>query len=142
MKENKIYAIIDTNVIVSAYYSNKISNPAIIIASLLEGKIIPLFNKEIIDEYKDVLSRSKFNFSPKIIADFLTAFLSHGLEMKGEKVHGFDFPDPKDVVFYEVKMSKDDAYLVTGNIKHFPKEPTVVTPAEMVRILKDQGLLD
>ena len=24
-------------------------------------------------------------------------------------------------MFYEVKMSKDDAYLVTGNIKHFPK---------------------
>lgn len=111
MKENKIYAIIDTNVIVSAYYSNKISNPAIIIASLLEGKIIPHFNKEIIDEYKDVLSRSKFNFSPKIIADFLTAFLSNGLEMKREKVHGFDFPDPKDVVFYEIKMSKDDAFI-------------------------------
>ena len=45
------------------------------------------------------------------------------------------FPDPKDVVFYEVTLSKDDAYLVTGNIKHFPKKPFVVTPAEMVAIL-------
>lgn len=32
-----------------------------------------------------------------------------------------DFPDPKDVVFYEIAMSKEDAYLVTGNTKHFPK---------------------
>lgn len=32
-------------------------------------------------------------------------------------------------------MSKDDAYLVTGNIRHFPKEPSVVTPKEMVELL-------
>ncbi len=41
-----------------------------------------------------------------------------------------------DVVFYEVKMSKEDAYLVTGNIKHFPKKPFVVTPREMVELLE------
>ena len=46
-----------------------------------------------------------------------------------------NFPDPKDVVFYEIAMSKEDAYLVTGNTKHFPKSPVVVTPAEMVEIL-------
>jgi predicted nucleic acid-binding protein len=46
------------------------------------------------------------------------------------------FPDPKDVVFYEVAISKDDAYLVTGNTKHFPKKPIVVTPSEMLEILK------
>ena len=45
------------------------------------------------------------------------------------------FPDSKDIVFYEVAMSKDDTYLVTGNTKHFPKKPFVVTPAEMVEIL-------
>lgn len=32
-------------------------------------------------------------------------------------------------------MSKDDAYLVTGNIKHFPNTPFVVTPKEMMEIL-------
>ena len=46
-----------------------------------------------------------------------------------------EFPDPKDTVFYEVKMSKEDAYLVTGNIKHFPNKPFVVTPKEMIDIL-------
>ena len=48
------------------------------------------------------------------------------------------FPDPKDVVFYEVALSKDDAYLVTGNKKHFPQTPIVVTPAEMVDILNSK----
>ena len=45
--------------------------------------------------------------------------------------------DPKDIVFYEVALSKDDAYLVTGNKKHFPQKPIVVTPAEMMEILAE-----
>lgn len=48
------------------------------------------------------------------------------------------FPDPDDAVFYEVALSKEDAYLVTVNTKHFPKKPIVVTPAEMLEILESQ----
>ena len=60
--------------------------------------------------------------------------------VRGERVLSDDFfPDPKDVVFYEVAISKDDAYLVTGNIKHFPKKPIVVTPSEMLEILKAEN---
>lgn len=49
-------------------------------------------------------------------------------------------PDGKDVVFYEVvmeKRKKSSAYLVTGNIRHFPKEAFVVTPREMLEILEE-----
>lgn len=49
----------------------------------------------------------------------------------------FHFPDPKDIVFYEVALSKEGSFLVTGNTKHFPKEPIVVTPAEMLEIIKN-----
>lgn len=41
-------------------------------------------------------------------------------------------------MFYEVVMEQrksSDAYLVTGNIKHFPVEPYVVTPKEMMDII-------
>ena len=63
--------------------------------------------------------------------------------MNAKRIHSTErFPDPKDVVFYEVAMSKADAYLVTGNTKHFPQKPIVVTPAEMVEILIDEGLLE
>ena len=43
--------------------------------------------------------------------------------------------DPKDVVFYEVSMSREDSYLITGNIRHFPPVRRVVTPNEMLEIL-------
>lgn len=49
-------------------------------------------------------------------------------------------PDPKDIVFYAVTMEKrqdQEAYLVTGNIKHFPEKPFVVTPREMLAILTE-----
>lgn len=42
-----------------------------------------------------------------------------------------------DIVFYEVKMTVDDSYLVTGNIKHFPTTPLVVTPAQLVEIINN-----
>ncbi len=50
---------------------------------------------------------------------------------------GIVLPDMKDLPFYEVVLEKrdDGAYLVTGNIKHFPKEPFVVTPRELLDIL-------
>ena len=45
------------------------------------------------------------------------------------------FSDLDDKVFYEVTMSSDGAYLVTGNIKHFPVKANVITPSQMVDIL-------
>ena len=46
--------------------------------------------------------------------------------------------DTDDLIFYEVAMEKreDDAYLVTGNQKHYPIRDFIVTPAEMLEILK------
>jgi hypothetical protein len=44
----------------------------------------------------------------------------------------------KDLPFYEVVTEKrvDDAYLVTGNQKHFPAEPFIVTAREFLEILE------
>lgn len=63
-------------------------------------------------------------------------FLDYGLNLNRTKVDDETISDPKDVVFYEVKMTKEDAFLVTGNTKHFPRKPFVVTPREMVEIFE------
>ena len=56
--------------------------------------------------------------------------------MKAERVFsGESFIDPDDVVFYEVALSKNNTYLVTGNTKHFPRSPIVVTPAELMELI-------
>ena len=63
-------------------------------------------------------------------------FLDYGLNLNRTKVDDETISDPKDIVFYEVKMTKEDAYLVTGNTKHFPRKQFVVTPREMVEIFE------
>ena len=45
-------------------------------------------------------------------------------------------PDEDDRVFYEVALSEEDSFLVTGNLKHFLKVPKVVTAAQMIEILE------
>jgi len=136
-----IYAVIDTNVIVSAYITKNLqAATSKVWAAVLQGIIIPVYSDEILDEYTDVLHRKKFDIPEHLIKWAIDRILMNGI--RGERVPSAEkFPDPKDIVFYEVAMSKEDAYLVTGNKKHFPDNPIVVTPAEMVEILKEHGLL-
>jgi len=136
MERNEIYAVIDTNVLVSALLpSQGITNPAVILGEIMRGRIIPVYNDEIISEYVEVLSREKFHFRQTSIKTVVNHIKRIGLKVVRTKSWEEVFPDLKDVVFYEVTLSKDDAYLVTGNTKHFPKKPFVVTPAEMIAIL-------
>lgn len=134
--EGKIYAVIDTNVIVSALISKSLeSNPLKVFRAIFQNRIVPLYNDEIMDEYRTVLSRPKFRLDKSMIETVLKAVAVDGLRMDRTPADDVYFPDLKDIVFYEVALSKEDSYLITGNIKHFPLEPFIVTPAEMVRIL-------
>ena len=130
-----IYAVIDTNVLVSALLThNKQSSTIQVMEAMFANKIIPLYNEDIISEYEDVLHRAKFSFSEAAISHYLETMKQAGIHSQRIASSEY-FPDPKDVVFYEVALSKNNAYLVTGNKKHFPKKPIVVTPAEMLDIL-------
>ena len=108
--------------------------------AVFERQIVPLYDNEIISEYADVLHRKKFGFAENLINSYLNAMKKEGV--LAQRVKSTEhFPDPKDIVFYEVALSKEDAFLVTGNKKHFPQKPIVVTPAEMLEILQREGIL-
>ena len=136
--ETKIYAVIDTNVIVSALFSiSGQSNPAAIIRKVVDGTITPIFNEEILAEYKEVLSRDKFPFRKDDIDWIISIFQEYGIAISQTKISEENFIDKKDLIFYEVALSKEDSFLVTGNLKHFPKKPFVVSPIEMVAIISE-----
>lgn len=139
----KYYAVIDTNVLVSAMLKWN-SVPGSILELTFDGPIIPLLNKQIVDEYREVLLRPKFHLTKDIVDDVLNELKSNGIFVDSEKLD-IELPDAKDTVFYEVVMEErktEDAYLVTGNIKHFPNKPFVVTPKEMLDIILNDNLLD
>ena len=130
-----VYAVIGTNVLVSAIFAAHPDSAAVIVRDkIMDGTIVPLYNAEIFDEYRDVLTRPKFHFPAELVDAILDVILQKGLSLERTKTEEV-FTDPKDVVFYEIALSKEGAYLVTGNTKHFPATPIVVTPAELLRIL-------
>ena len=132
----KYYVVIDTNVLVSAMLIWN-SIPGNILELTFDGPIIPLLNKEIVEEYRNVLSRPKFHLTENIINDVLDSIESKGIYIDAETLE-VELPDPKDRIFYEIVMEKrkeEDAYLVTGNIRHFPTMPFIVTPREMIDII-------
>ena len=133
----KIYDVIDTNVLVSALLSRfKNTSTVQLLQLLILGDITPIYNDEILNEYQDVLTRPKFGFPNTIIDETLEVIKRYGIN-SSRKESNEQLPDPKDIVFYEVALSVDDSYLVTGNTKHFPKKPFVVTPAEMLQIIHE-----
>lgn len=131
----KYFAIIDTNVLVSAMLKWQ-SVPGNVMEFVLDGFIIPVLNKEIVAEYRTVLARSKFRLDEEIITDIIDSLENVGFYVDAETID-IELPDSKDRVFYEVVMEKrkeEETYLVTGNIKYFPDEPFIVTPRQMLDI--------
>ena len=105
-----------------------------------DGPIVPVINNEIIREYREVLMRPKFHLTEDIVDSVLESMEKKGVYVDA-KTLDIELPDPKDRVFYEVVMEErkqEDAYLVTGNIKHFPTKTFVVTPRQMLDIILNE----
>ena len=133
-----VYAVIDTNVVVSALIShNKNAATVQVIKQIFLNKLIPLYNDEILKEYVDVLHRSKFKLTKNEIDPLIDTILEYGID-SNRVLYNDILPDEDDRIFYEVSLSKENSFLVTGNLKHFPKSPFVVTPAQMLEIILNE----
>ena len=134
------HAVIDTNVVISALFKSD-SVPGKIVNHALIGKIIPLLHEKILTEYDDVVNRPKFHFSQERIERVLKGIIERGKFIDAKDFEE-ELPDPKDKIFYWVTLTARedvDAYLVTGNLKHFPIKPFIVTPREMLDIIESDG---
>ena len=134
-----VYAVIDTNVLVSALITKNPESAMIkVLEAVLYGDITPLYHLDIINEYQEVLHRSKFRISDAIVKKIIDAITQYGVEIF-PKPTGEIFINMDDLVFYEVAMEKrdDNSYLVTGNQKHYPIKDFIVTPAEMMNIINE-----
>lgn len=132
------YAVIDTNVFISALLSKRADTATVrVLEAMLDGKIVPLYHENILAEYEEVLHRSKFHFKEEAIQIIINAIKQYGVEVFPQPT-GEILIDMDDLIFYEVAMEKrdEDAYLVTGNQKHYPIKDFIVTPAEMMEIIE------
>ncbi len=133
----RFFAVIDTNVLVSALMSKTDdSATAQVLDRLVSGEVTLVYSDEIFHEYDDVLHRRRFGFPVKKVSVLLEFIKKYGEKLTPTPI-GEILPDPKDLPFYEVVMEKgtDESWLVTGNLKHFPVKPFIVTPREFLDIL-------
>ena len=108
-----IYAVVDTNVLVSALLSRHADASTVkVVEAFQERKFKLLFNREIFSEYYNVLLRPRLKLPEEKVQKLISQIGSEGIASN--------------------RLHSDE---------HFPNKPIVVTPAEMVEILKEQGLL-
>lgn len=129
--------VIDTNVLVSAALTAG-GNCDRIMRAAVEGHIRLAWSPPMLAEYRAVLVRPKFKFSPSVVAALLNAFGST------DQILPLDapvLPDPDDTVFLGTALATADRVLVTGNAAHFPKEicrpVRILSPMEAVRQLSE-----
>jgi len=124
-----MHVVIDTNVLVSSLWS-KDGSPAKLMSMVLDGILIPCYDYRILTEYREVLMRPKFGFSKAEVDSLLDWIESYGKSVVSVPLN-VNFIDEDDKKFYEV-AKYCNAKLITGNLKHFPKDDDIISVNEFL----------
>lgn len=120
--------VLDTNVLASALWSPD-SKPAAIVCAAIARRFTLCYDARILDEYERVLRRPKFGFRAWEIHDLLEPLVRNGLSVLPEPLPDAVFTDESDREFLEVAVFCG-APLVTGNFRHYPGDPRVISVAQ------------
>jgi putative PIN family toxin of toxin-antitoxin system len=125
-------AVLDTNVIVSAGIQPAGAPAKLLMDWVLEGALQLVTCNSIVAEYREVVRRPKFRpyGFPPLWLEFL---IEESLRLDEPAPWPHTCPDPKDAPFLALAQVAG-AWLVTGNLKHFPKSirsgVSVLSPAD------------
>jgi len=111
--------VLDTNVVVSGLLQ-PFGPSGQIISLVAAGDLTLCHDPRILAEYREVLLRDKFGFSPYRVAALLEEIEARGTPAVAHPLT-IRLPDPDDEPFLEVALA-GGAPLVTGNAKHYPPE--------------------
>lgn len=125
--------VLDTNILVSSLWSRN-GAPARVVSMILTGQLIPCYDYRILTEYRQVLSRPRFNFSDGEIDSLLEWIETSGRSIVADPIND-PFIDESDKKFYEVAKFCG-AILIIGNLKHFPNDPQVMNVSSFLERIK------
>ena len=132
-----IFAVLDTNVLISAALAhNKYSIPYSVFRGVVERRFVPLVDDNIVREYWEVFSRPKFSFMQETINDIVGNTIKFAINQPVPP-SGIELPDCDDVIFFDVARAHQDkgAYLVTGNLRHFPNCEFAISPRDFMNTI-------
>ena len=135
--------VLDTNVIVSAGIKSGGAPAKLLMDWVLEGQVQVVTSQSVVSEYRDVVRRAKFQRYgfPPLWLEFL---IDESLLLAEPDSCHHACPDPKDAPFLALAHAAG-AWLVTGNLKHFPKAirdgVTVLSPSDYLAHLEGTDTL-
>ena len=130
-----VKVVLDTNVLVSSLLAS--GPPAVITDLIADDKIIPFYCDLILQEYWDVLSREKFGFNSLRVNCLINDIVRTGIVVAGNQSSKIKMADEDDRVFYDTALDAQ-AYLITGNSRHFPTKPFIVSPAKFLTFYREK----
>ena len=119
--------VLDTNVLVSALLTPD-GNCAHILGLILKGRRQICYDSRIMAEYHGVLTRPKLRLDLSKAMRLLDILLAKGQSVIADE-SDIAMPDDSDRKFYEVARTCG-AWLITGNLQHYPEVPYILTPSE------------
>jgi predicted nucleic acid-binding protein len=131
-------AVLDTNIIVSAGINPEGAPAELVMDWILDGQVQVVTCPLAVEEYRAIVRRPKFyRFGfPPLWVEFL---IEESMRLPNPARWPHRGPDPKDLPFLALAHTAG-AWLVTGNLKHFPKEiregVTVLSPGDYLAHLK------
>lgn len=129
-----VKAVIDTNVLVSAFLTKNPDSPTIrVVRAILSDGFELVCSQGIVEEYAEVLGRGYLNLPAQRIEELIGHIRLVGtMAIPAESDERF--PDATDKVFYCTALA-ENAILVTGNMKHYPTADFLRTHALFCEML-------
>jgi len=125
--------VVDTNVIISAVLSPA-GNPAAVVSLIsATDKLRVFYSGAILDEYKRVLAYELLNIPKEKQNAVIGTLRRFGIPIE-PTVSTVPMTDETDRVFYDTAKASG-AILITGNIRHYPAMPFIMTPADFLGTL-------
>ena len=123
--------VLDTNVLVSALWTPA-GNASTIVSLIITGRIVPCFDHHILNEYRAVLRRPKLAFPLNQVDELIAEITGRGITVTVSP-SVFAMQDESDRKFYDTAKFCE-AYLVTGNSRHYPEESFITNPARFLEM--------
>lgn len=128
--------VLDTNVVVSAHLRAD-GRQALILELGLARRFQLCVSEDLLAEYEEVLLRPRFAFDPRLVGRSMKAIRDAALVVKPRKEFRIT-RDPDDNKVLDCAVEAHAAFLVTGNVRHFPvrfRGVRIIPPVEFVELL-------
>jgi uncharacterized protein len=128
--------VLDTNIVVSAALKPEGLQRTVLLLAITKPANLYI-SDAIFDEYQEVLARPELKVRKGLQQQLLQLIKNRARSVTPS--HSLDATlDPSDNIFLECADAARAHYLVTGNLKHFPrfwKQTTVITSREFIGIV-------